>query len=253
MLLASMIANCLAQLFLWCALWFDIENHHWNDGLWGTFGVGAIFVIIAVWLQVQTLARARKARKGQPPQRLSRQERWLPRLLLWNLLIGAIGNVFDLVWMYHKGVPFGYKDTILTQIAVGSFIAIMSLTYAGVFIRWLGTRKHRREIARLTKSKNKGGFWLRFKFAGGVSTRIIPQLVLGLWALSQGASPMAVLTLVALTLVMGTFAPGFFIQRIVWRQKGYPTAEATVNLYLYGINFIVLAGAVWVAKIMATH
>ncbi len=260
-LVVFMAANCVSQGYLWVMLWQAVEYHHWSDGLWGTFAVGALFVIVALWLQLQTRARAIKARVEQARKtgiqpRIPWYERWVPRLILWSLLVGAFGNVFDLFWMKHRGVPWGEQDSWLTAIAASSFVFIMILPFLRSFF------SPRTEVASSRKPRKRSVWYkflltneypsVRFKLAGGLSSRVTPQFALGLMIIFGINSPMNRPLLIALTIVMFTFTCVFYFQKKLWKIKAYPTDEATANLGMYGMNFAILIALFWVVPTVLT-
>lgn len=258
MLAASMTANFLAQCFLWGALGWDVANHHFTPGMWGVFGIGAVFVVVALWLQLQARAKARRARVGQPHALPTWQERWLPRLLLGNLLAGAAGNGIDLVLMWVNRVPLDSRDVWLAAIALASAATILLLAPV-----WRLATKPFAPLRRWAEAETRGPWYtflftdkypaIRLKLAIGLSTRVVVQAVLGFLALYRRIAPMDTPTLVALTIVMATFTPGFALQKIAFQKRGYPTEEATANFGLYAANAIIGVGPLWIASLLAAH
>lgn len=243
-----MLANFLAQVFLWGALAVDLLHHRWGAGLWGTFGLGLIFVVVALQLQWRAMRQSKEQ---------SSRERWLSRLLFLNIVVGGVGNVGDLGLMYGLGVPLDYRDALLAIVTVGSAIVLMSLAHINALVAKLRRTAVRESSATFQRRWPQLALWydflLTFKFPGirrrviaGLSTRVDVQVATAILVFAAIAVPFAPLTLAALLVIMVTFTVGFF-----WLRRFTPAAETSANLGLYGLNAGVVLLLIWGAWLAA--
>jgi hypothetical protein len=243
-----MSANFLAQVFLWYALAVDLLHHRWGAGLWGTFGLGLIFVAVALQLQWQTMRQS---------EAQSLRERWLSRFLFLNIVVGGVGNVVDLGLMYILGVPLDYRDALLATVTVGSAIVLMSLAHVNALVAKIRKTTVKGASATFQRRWPQIALWydflLTFKFLSirrkviaGLSTRVDVQFATAILVFAAIAAPFAPLTLAALLVIMVTFTAGFF-----WLRRFTPAAETSANLGLYGLNAGVVLLLIWGAWLVA--
>jgi|GEM_PF-5891655 len=243
-----MSANFLAQVFLWVALAIDLLHHHWGAGLWGTFGLGLIFVVVALQLQWQAM---RQSKERSP------QERWLSRFLFFNIIVGGVGNIADLVLMYGVGVPLDYRDALLAIVTAGTAVILMSLAHINALIAKLRKTTVKGSSTTFQKRWPQLALWydflLTFKFSSirrrviaGLSTRVDVQIATAILVFAAIAVPFAPLTLAALLIIMVTFTTGFF-----WLRRFTPAAETSANLGLYGLNVVAALLLIWGAWLAA--
>lgn len=233
---AGPLFNIGWQIVLWVTLAVALWAHQWAPGLIALFGLGSVMNIDAFWLEFGIMRQHFNAQPHDQSKTIgltARLQQFARRLrgigltswlLFATISVSVAGNVTDLGFMWHLGVPLGERDLWLGLFALSAFCL---LAPTARFIPGFPTEK-------------------RLYVVLGFCCRTVVLAAQGGFALHDHTQPMPPLSLLAITFITCQFT---------WQarkqHKRTPSAESKALQIMYGLGllalFILCLAAVWAA------